>query len=34
MKTVEYITETEFDSLLKGNSPVVFDFTATPCVTL
>ncbi|MUG95195.1 thioredoxin [Scytonema sp. UIC 10036] len=31
MKTVEYITESEFDSLLKGDSPVVFDFTATWC---
>ncbi|KYC40422.1 thioredoxin [Scytonema hofmannii PCC 7110] len=31
MTTVEYITEPEFDSLLKGNEPVVCDFTATWC---
>lgn len=31
MKTVEYITEQEFDSLLTSNGLVVFDFTATWC---
>ncbi|GAA6619177.1 thioredoxin [Scytonema sp. NUACC26] len=31
MKTVEYIAEPEFDSLLKANGLVVFDFTATWC---
>jgi thioredoxin 1 len=31
MKTVEYIQEQEFDSLLTSNELVVFDFTATWC---
>lgn len=31
MKTVEYIQEQEFDSLLTDNELVVFDFTATWC---
>ena len=31
MKTVEYIQEQEFDSLLTSNDLVVFDFTATWC---
>ncbi|MDF5720114.1 MAG: thioredoxin [Rhizonema sp. PD37] len=31
MKTVEYIQEEEFDSLLTNNELVVIDFTATWC---
>jgi thioredoxin 1 len=31
MKTVEYVQEQEFDSLLTSNELVVFDFTATWC---
>lgn len=31
MKTVEYIQEQEFDSLITSNELVVFDFTATWC---
>ena len=31
MKTVEYIQEQEFDSLLTSNELVVFDFTAAWC---
>ncbi|MDF5730220.1 MAG: thioredoxin [Rhizonema sp. PD38] len=31
MKTVEYIQEQEFDSLLTSNELVVIDFTATWC---
>ncbi len=31
MKTVEYIQEQEFDSLLTSHELVVFDFTATWC---